>query len=376
MLYSKRVKQRERNPAAPDAFFMIRLRLALSSFVLLVVVAGCGGTSAPKSVPPDAVAVVGKDAIKKSSFDGLLAQAKHSYAALHRPFPKAGTSGYTNLRNQILQFLVERAEYEQKAKDLGVKVSDKQVSDRIDQVKKQYFGNPPGQKPATAQQMDQRYKAQLAKQGLTDKQFRDATRSQLLREGIYKKVTDKVKVSDSDVKDYYKKHKQQYIQPGLPESRDVRHILVKSHALALTIYAKLKAGGDFTKLAQKYSTDPSSKTTGGRLTVCRQQSGSCLKTVAPFERVSFALKANEISKPVRSKFGWHVIQALGPVKPASKSKAIPFDQVKDAIKQQLIGQKKQQAMTKWWDKAKKDFAKKTKYREGYAPPANSATSTG
>lgn len=354
---------------------MTRLRLSLSFFVLLAVVAGCGSSGGPKSVGKDAVAVVGKDSITKAKFDGLLTQAQRGYAALHRPFPKPGTREYTGLRAQILQFLVERSEYEQKAKDLHVKVSDKEVSARVDQVKKQYFGNPPGQPAASVAQMEKRYQAELVKRGLTDQQFRDATRSQLLREGIYKKITDKVSVSDKDVKSYFDKHKQQYVQPGLPPSRDVRHILVKSHALALTIYRKLKGGADFTKLAQKNSIDPSAKTTGGRLTICRQQSGSCVKTVAPFESASFALKPNEISKPVHTRFGWHVIQALGLVKPASKSKTIPFSQVKDAIRQQLLGQKKQESMTKWWDKAKKDFAKKTKYRTGYAPPPTTANTT-
>jgi parvulin-like peptidyl-prolyl isomerase len=78
---------------------------------------------------------------------------------------------------------------------------------------------------------------------------------------------------------------------------------------------------------------------------------------------------------VHTKFGWHVIQALGPVKQASEAKPIPFDQVKAAIKQQLIQQKKQDEMTKWWDNTKKDFAKKTAYQTGYQPPASATQTT-
>jgi hypothetical protein len=70
-----------------------------------------------------------------------------------------------------------------------------------------------------------------------------------------------------------------------------------------------------------------------------------------------------------------VIQALGPVKAATKATSIPFDQVKAAIKQQLLQQKKQDAMTSWWNDAKKNFAKKTKYQVGYEPPATSTTQT-
>ena len=70
-----------------------------------------------------------------------------------------------------------------------------------------------------------------------------------------------------------------------------------------------------------------------------------------------------------------MIQAVSPVKNAQKAKPIPFDQVKVAIKQQLIQQKKQDEMTKWWNDQKKSFAKKTAYQTGYAPPATAPQTT-
>ena len=251
------------------------------------------------------------------------------------------------------------------------------VEARLNQIKQQYFGagTTPGSKPKTQAQIDKLYNQQLKAQGLTDKDVKDGIRAQLIREKISEKVTKDVKVSDSDAKKYYDDHKSQYQQPAQPESRDVRHILVKSHAVALTVYSKLKAGGDFSKLALKYSIDPS-KTTGGRLTVCKQKTASCpLKTVAPFEKVAFSLKTNEISKPVHTQFGWHVIQAVGPVNPPKKATSIPFDQVKAAIKQQQLQQNKQNTFTKWWNDTKKDFAKKTKYQVGYEPPASATQTT-
>jgi parvulin-like peptidyl-prolyl isomerase len=336
--------------------------------------AACGGSSGPKSVPSDGVAVVGGDTITKDDYNKVLDQAKRSYAAQKKPFPKAGTQQFSALRAQIIQFLVERSEYDQKAKDLGIKVSDKEVTDRLDQIKKQYFGTTASGKKATKAQIEKRYQQQLKTQGVQDDDIRDGIRSQLVREKIYNEVTKDVKVSDGDLKKYYDKNKQQYQQPAVPESRDVRHILVKSHAKALVIYRKLKSGADFAKLALKESIDPS-KTSGGRLTVCKTSAVSCLKTVPAFEKVAFSLKPNEISRPVHTKYGWHVIQALGAVKPATKAKTIPFDQVKNAIEQQLLQQKKQQEMTKWWNDTKKDFAKKTKYQTGYAPPASATQTT-
>jgi foldase protein PrsA len=338
--------------------------------------AACGGSDSgsARAVPDDAVAVVGDGTITKAEYDKVLNQAKRSYQAQKRAFPNAGTQQFTALQAQIVQFLVERSEYDQSAKDLGIKISDKDVEARLNQVKRQYFVNPTGQKPATKAQIEKRYEAQLKTQGLTDKDVRDGIRSQLVRERIYNKVTKDVKVSDDDAKKYYDDHKTQYKQPAIPESRDVRHILVKSHAKALAIYNQLKGGADFAKLALKFSIDPS-KSSGGKLTVCKKQSVSCLKTVPPFEKTAFALKPNEISQPVHTQFGWHVIQALGPIKPATESKTIPFDQVKSAIKQQLVQQKKQDEMTKWWNNTKKDFAKKTAYQTGYKPPSTSTTQT-
>jgi parvulin-like peptidyl-prolyl isomerase len=353
---------------------MKHIRLVLILALVAAFAAACGGGGGARAVPDDAVAVVGDGTITKTAFDKVLGQAKRSYKAQKRDFPKAGTQQFTALQAQIVQFLIERSEYDQQAKDLHVKVSDKDVTDRLDQVKQQYFVNPAGQKAATKAQIEKRYQAQLKAQGLTDKDVRDGIRSQLIREKIYNKVTGDVKVSDGDAKKYYNDHKSQYKQPATPESRDVRHILVKSHAKALAIYQQLKGGADFAKLALKDSIDPS-KSSGGKLTVCKKQSVSCLKTVPAFEKTAFSLKTNEISQPVHTQFGWHVIQAISPVKPPTKARAIPFDQVKSAIKQQLLQQKKQDEMTKWWNGVKKDYAKKTAYQTGYKPPAASTTQT-
>jgi foldase protein PrsA len=354
---------------------MKHIRLVLILAFVAAFAAACGGSGGgSRAVPNDAVAVVGDSTITKGDYDKILDQAKRSYTAQHRAFPKAGTQQFSALQAQIVQFLVERSEYDQEAKQMGVKVSDKEVNGRLDQVKQQYFVNPAGQKPATKAQIEKRYQSQLKAQGLTDKDVRDGIRSQLIREKLYNKVTEDVKVSNDDAKKYYDDHKQQYTQAAVPESRDVRHILVKTKAKADSVYQQLKGGADFAKLAQKESIDPS-KANGGKLTVCKQQSVSCLKTVPAFEKTAFALKANEISQPVHTKFGWHVIQALGPIKAPTKSKAIPFDQVKTAIKQQLLQQKKQAEMTKWWNGVKKDFAKKTSYQTGYKPPSTSTTQT-
>ena len=72
----------------------------------------------------------------------------------------------------------------------------------------------------------------------------------------------------------------------------------------------MKAGGDFAELAKKHSEDTGSKANGGKLTISKGQ------TVAPFDQTAFLLKKNEISKPVKTEFGFHVIQPISDVKPA------------------------------------------------------------
>jgi hypothetical protein len=115
----------------------MRLLRFLPLTALLAVVlfaAGCGGGSS-ESVPSNAVAVVGKDTITKVQFNELMDGTKSAYTARKTPFPKAGTSQYKALQDQTMKYLVQQAELEQKAKDLGVVVTDKDVDARIAQIK-------------------------------------------------------------------------------------------------------------------------------------------------------------------------------------------------------------------------------------------------
>ena len=262
-----------------------------------------------------------------------MAQTQRNFAATKRKFPAAGTVALANLKTNATQFLIQSSEYQQEADKLGIKVTDKDIDARLAQIKKQYYGNPPGQPAASDAQMEQRYQAALKQQGFTDKEVRSGIKLQLIREKVFKKVTADAKVSDSDIKAYYDKNKTRYAQPATPESRAVRHILVKKKALADSIYAQLQANpGKFAALAKKYSVDTSSKVNGGELP------GGAIKgrTVPPFDKVAFSIKTNVISKPVHSQFGWHIIEATGPIKPGQPAKPTPFAQVKESIRQQLL----------------------------------------
>jgi foldase protein PrsA len=348
MLFWPHAKQPETH--ACGSLLMRYLPTTFLVAALAAVLAGCGGGAG--SVPNNAVAKVGGTTITQQQFNDLLEQAKRSYKSQKRKFPDAGTQEYQTLKNQAIQYLVQRVEYQQEAEKLGLTVSDKEIADRLKQIKKQYFGG-----------SEVKYKKQLEQQGLSDTQVKDSIKEQLVQEKIFKKVTAGVKVSDADIKKYYDEHKSQY---GVPEQREVAHILVKAKPLADKLYKRVKAGEDFGKLAMQYSQDPGSKKNGGKLTISKGQ------TVGPFDQTAFLLHTGQISHPIKTEFGYHIIKALGPVTPA---KVTAFAKVKTSIRQQLLQQKRNEAMTNWSNKLKKDFDGKISYQTGYAPPTTSTAAT-
>ena len=332
----------------------MRLFRFLPLIALLAVVAlaaGCGG-GGKKNVPSDAVAVVGSDSITKSEFTLLMDGTQRAYVVRKTAFPKPGTSQYKALQDQTMKYLVQQSELVQKAKGLGITVTDKDVQARIKQIKKQYFGG-----------NEQKYQQQLKTQGLTEPLLAFNLHGQILSEKLYAKVTGDVKVSAADIKTYYVAHKSTYAQAA---SRDVRHILVNNKKRADSIEAQLKSGADFAKLAKKYSKDPGSAVQGGKLTITKGQ------TVAPFDKVAFSLKKNELSAPVHTTYGWHVIQALSDLKPATQK---PLKDVKESIRTQLLQTKKTDVINKWVDDVNKEYVKKVAYATGYTPLSTTTATT-
>ena len=176
--------------------------------------------------------------------------------------------------------------------------------------------------------------------------------------------------SDQEVKDFYEENKANF---GSPASRAVRHILIacdkpaacrKAKKEADDIYRQIRAGGDFAKLAKKYSDDSSSAAQGGKFTA---EKGA---TVKPFDRAVFALKTGGLSKPVRTEFGWHIIEAVAAIKPESTR---PLSEVEKDIRDQLLKQKQNDAMNKWVAGLKKRLADEIAYAPGFRPAPTTST---
>jgi peptidyl-prolyl cis-trans isomerase C len=346
--------------AANGALFMKRAPLiallAVGLFAALFATA-CG--SSDPSVGANDVAVVGDETISKDEFDELLDRARENYEKNKQEFPAAGTPQYVALRRQAMQFLVQRAQFEQKAKELGLEITESDVDKQMLTIKSQYFGKN-GKCDAAC---EKKYAAEIEKQGVTNEQVREDVRASVVQNKIYEKVTADVTVSDKDVEEYYKKNKQNYVQPA---SRNVRHILVKKKAKADSL-AQQVTRANFAALAKQHSEDPSSKKQGGKLPISKG------RQVPEFDKAAFALDVGEISRPVKTTYGWHIILALTAIK---KEKTTPLSEVRPAIRQQLLQQKKTDAMKDWVDETQKNFEEKTTYQVGYEPPASTdATAT-
>jgi foldase protein PrsA len=333
-----------------------RITLACLLATLALVAAACGGGS--DSVPTGAIAVVDGTDISKKDLDELIAQAKKGYESQNQDFPKAGTPEYQSIQTQYVAYLVELEELRQAAEELGLSVSAKDVDAAEEELIKTRFDGKRSE-----------YEKALAQQGFTAEQYRDnALEVSALSTKIFDVVTKDVKVTEQEILAYYTQNQSQY---GTPESRDVRHILIAekdadgkvdfqaSKAKADEIYAQLAGGADFAELAKENSADPGSKDTGGKLTISRGQ------TVPEFDKVSFELDKGELSKPVKTEYGYHVIEA---VSEARKATTTPIGKVRATIRVTLLQQKRNEEMQAWVEDLKKDYEGKVSYAAGYEPP--------
>jgi peptidyl-prolyl cis-trans isomerase C len=339
-----------------------RISLALLALIAAGTVAGCGGSgSSIKSdkLQSDDVAVVGQAHISQAQFDQLMKNGERTYKSEGQTWPKQGTAQYAALKGQAVTALVQQAMLNQKAAELGVKVTDKQVQDRLTTLIQQSFGGD-----------RKKFEAQVKKEGTTDAAVNEEVRNQLLDQALYNKVTKDVKVGDKQIDAYFKQNASQF--PDAASSRQVRHILVKKKALATSIYNQLKSGTDQTwcTLAKKYSQDPSSKDKCGKLTVTKGE------TVPVFNNVVFGDgKTGVVHAPVYDSAqykAYFIIEPLSAIKPGSSK---PTAAEKTQIQNALASTQKNTFMNTWVTDLEKTYckAKGIKYATGYTPSQDICT---
>lgn len=163
-----------------------------------------------------------------------------------------------------------------------------------------------------------------------------------LRELYFEKVI-KASVSDDDAKKLYD-DQVKLLKPE--EEVQARHILVESEDKAKELAEKIKGGGKFEDIAKENSKDPGSKDDGGNLGYFGHG-----QMVPQFEEVVFKMQKGDVSAPVQTQFGWHLIKVED-----KRVKAPPaFDVVKDRILQSLLLQKASKAAVDLRTKAKIEY---------------------
>lgn len=193
---------------------------------------------------------------------------------------------------QVLQQLV----YEKILSD-KYEVTDEELDAKLNEVKEQLGSN---------------FEMALAQYQMTEETFKQSLKLDLL---VEKAATADIKVTDEEIKEYYDNYKPQI---------KARHILVADEAKAKEVKAKLDEGGDFAELAKENSTDTVSAEAGGDLGWFGTG-----QMVPEFEEAAFALDVNEISAPVKSEHGYHIIQVT------EKEEKKSLEDMKAEIEQQL-----------------------------------------
>ncbi|PFC90836.1 peptidylprolyl isomerase [Bacillus anthracis] len=181
------------------------------------------------------------------------------------------------------------------------KVEDKDVDKKFDEMKKQY---------------GDQFDTLLKQQGIKEETIKNGVRAQLAQEKAIEKT-----ITDKELKDNYK-----------PEIK-ASHILVKDEATAKKVKEELGQGKSFEELAKQYSEDTGSKEKGGDLGFFGPG-----KMVKEFEDAAYKLKKDEVSEPVKSQFGYHIIKVTD-IKEPEKS----FEQSKADIKKEIVQKKVQDA---------------------------------
>ncbi|HZG74085.1 MAG TPA: peptidylprolyl isomerase [Chondromyces sp.] len=181
------------------------------------------------------------------------------------------------------------------------------------------------------EQLGAQYEMFLAQYNLDEEGFKDFLELEILRE---KAATADIKVSEKELKEYYDNWKAPV---------KVRHILVEDEQKAKEVKDKLANGSKFEDLAKEYSTDPGSAQNGGDLGWIDNQGRE--QFVPEFSKALDTLKVNQVSEPIKSDYGYHIIEITEQEKKESYEKM--KGQLEEELKlSQVDAQKMQDIMAK------------------------------
>lgn len=164
----------------------------------------------------------------------------------------------------------------------------------------------------------------------------------ILKQYAISRLLSDVTVSDEEMLEFYNNEKENFIEP---EKVRASHILVDTEEKAAEILEEINNGLSFQEAASKYSTCPS-KEVGGDLGEFTKG-----KMVPEFENAAFSMKEGEISQPVKTQFGYHLIKLVK----KEEASLVPYENMKEQIEKHLLGLKQQEKYTKSTDLLKEKY---------------------
>lgn len=300
---------------------------------------GCNLVSkTPEAIAKSTVATVNGEKITRGEVDSSslylqqIAQAK----AQNANFGKDDSSNeqIKSIKSQVLEQMITEKVVLLQAKALNVNLDDPKIAEKtqkdFDDIKKTFAD-------------DTKFADALKQAGYTESSLKVDIKNRNLQQQIYDKVTENVKIDDTKAKEYYNMNQMKYTEK--PDTIKLAHILVKTEDEAKKVLERLKNGEDFGKLAKELSTDEGSKDKNGEYEVPYVNSGFD----QTFMSAAIALKEGEISKPIQTQFGFHVIKTIKKTEYPVK----PFDTVKEEIKKTVEQEEKDKTFNTELEKWKK-----------------------
>jgi peptidyl-prolyl cis-trans isomerase SurA len=240
------------------------------------------------------------------------------------------------LRKTTLDLLIDKKLVQHKIAELGIKVSEEEVRQAIEDIKKQ---NKLTQEALVAA---------LAGQGLSFDQYKAQLKEQLERLRLMsQEVRAKIQVGEKEARDYYDANRASFSED---EGYRARHIFFRvaknagaadvkaAMARAATVLHEARSGKDFSELARTYSDEASAKTDGGDLGTFKK--GDMLPEI---EAAVITMKPGEVSDLVSTPAGFHIIKLEEKV----TAKVRTFEEVKDRIEELLYKKKSEERFNQW-----------------------------